>query len=181
MKKLVALVSLLIVVSAVLFIINQTAQVVMLAGTISPLLAKFVLYALLAFYTLALLVPLVLLLRLPKSVVPPQDEHTPEFDAYLRCLGGRLAKNPHLRTTGRALSSRAGIEEAIAMLNAIAKTRLLFPARSPVLLAQRFQVLLACVHIQCSEPWGRSSSTLDARRATLTFSNDPTDILSVTF
>ena len=94
MKKLVAQMGLLVVVGAVLFLINQTAQVVMLAGTISPLLAKFVLSSLLAFYTLALLVPLVLLLRLPKSVVPPQDEHTPEYDAYLRFLGARLAPPP---------------------------------------------------------------------------------------
>lgn len=122
MKKLVALVSLLMVVGVVLFIINQTAQVVMLAGTISPLLAKLVLYALLALYTLALLVPSVLLLRLPKSVVPPQDEHTPEYDAYLRCLGARLAKNPHLRTTGAALDNRAGIEEALTVLDATANT-----------------------------------------------------------
>jgi hypothetical protein len=104
----------------VLFIINQTAQVVMLAGTISPLLAKVVLYALLGLYTLALLVPLVLLWRLPKSVVPPQAEHTPEYEAFLRCLSTRLAKNPHLMTTGVALDNRAGIEKALTLLDATA-------------------------------------------------------------
>lgn len=99
----------------VLFVINQTAQVVSLASTISPFLGSVVLWLLLALYGLILLIPLVLFLRLPKPLRPPVSEEGDEARSFLEALKKRLAANPNLG--GRELRDRAQIQEAIALLD----------------------------------------------------------------
>jgi len=115
--KLVILGSLLVLVCSTIFVVNQTAQVVSLATTISPALGRVVLCALLAVYAVAVLVPAALLIRLPKPMIPPADEQSPQYQTYLRRLGARLAGNPYLIGAG-SLSDRASIESALKVLDA---------------------------------------------------------------
>ena len=117
LRKLVIFGSLLVLVCFATFVINQAAQVVSLANTISPALGRIVLCALLTVYTAAVLVPGVLLIRLPKPMIPPADEQSPQYQTYLRRLGGRLACNLHLIGAG-ALNDRASIESALRVLDA---------------------------------------------------------------
>ena len=115
-----------ILVCSAVFVINQTAQVVALANTVSPTFGQFVLVGLLIVYALVVLVPIVLFARLPKAIRPPADDHSPEFQVYLKQLGARLALNRHLAGTGAKLDGRAGIEAALKTLdtkaNEIVKT-----------------------------------------------------------
>jgi hypothetical protein len=97
-------------------VINQTAQVVQLASTVHPTLGTATLGTLLAAYTGALVVPLALYLRLPKPLLPPESTDTPEYDAYLDALRGRLAGSPHL--AGVDLTGRVGIQSALQVLDA---------------------------------------------------------------
>jgi Domain of unknown function (DUF697) len=113
-KKIILLASLLILLFFVLFVINQTAQVVQLADKVSSLFGRVVFWALLLIYTVLLLIPVLLFLRLPSPLIPPKDENTPEFDAYLRALKKRLAHNSYLK--GHELSTRGDIEAALAIL-----------------------------------------------------------------
>jgi hypothetical protein len=101
----------------VIFIINQTAQVVSLASAISPILARIVLGVLLTIYALVILASVVLFIRLPKPMAPPADEQSSEYQAYLRRLGARLSTHPDLIGTG-ALIDRDGIESALKVLDA---------------------------------------------------------------
>jgi hypothetical protein len=117
LRKLVIFGSLLVLVCSTIFVINQTAQVVSLANTISPALGRIVLCALLAVYAAAVLVPVALLIRLPKPMIPPADEQSPQYQTYLLRLGARLAGNPHLIGAG-SLSDRASIESALKVLDA---------------------------------------------------------------
>jgi hypothetical protein len=115
LKTIILFVSILILLLFILFVINQTAQVLQLADRVSPSFGHFVFWALLICYALLLSIPIFLFLRLPKSLTPPKNEEDPKFDVYLSSLRKRLDSNPHL--TGLPLSSRQQIEEALALLS----------------------------------------------------------------
>ena len=120
LRRVVALGSLFVLVCSTIFVINQTAQVVLLANTISPVLARIVLVGLLAVYAVAILVSVTLFIRLPKPIPPPTNEQSPEYQTYLRRLGKRLASHPDLICAG-ALDDRASIESALKVLDAKAE------------------------------------------------------------
>ncbi len=110
------LLSALILVAFVVFLVNQTAQIVALASQLHPVMGEVVFWALLLFYAICLLVPVVLYFRLPKALVPPESEESPHFEAHLAALRKRLDANPSLE--GMSLSSRLEIERALGVLDA---------------------------------------------------------------
>jgi hypothetical protein len=114
LKKVALFTSILILLLFILFVINQTAQVVQLAEKVTPSFGNFVFWALLVVYAVLILVPVFLFLKLPKSLTPPMSEHAPEFSGYLTALKKRLASNLHLK--GLELSSRQNVEEALSIL-----------------------------------------------------------------
>ena len=95
----------------VLFVINQTAQLVELASHLSPILATGLLWFLIALYAVLLIAMALFFLRLPKPLSPPQNEAEPRFSRYLEALRKRLSANPRL--AGYELSSRSGMEKAL--------------------------------------------------------------------
>ena len=107
--------SLFLVAAFAVFLVNQTVQVVGLADRLHPVLGTGVLWALLLLYAVCALVPLVMVLRLPKPLRPPASETSPDFATHLRALGLRLQGNPLVG--GRALSSREDIEAALRILD----------------------------------------------------------------
>ena len=114
LKKIALFTSILILFLFILFVINQTAQVVQLADKAGPSFGIFVFWALLIIYAILILIPVFLFFRLPKSLMPPKSEDAPEFDAYLAVLKKRLASNPHLK--GLEFSNRQQIDEALSIL-----------------------------------------------------------------
>jgi len=114
LKKIVLFASVLILLFFILFVINQTAQVVQLAEKVAPSFGNFVFWGLLIIYAVLILVPVILFLSLPRSLPPPKSEDAPEFSAYLATLKKRLASNSHLK--GRELSNRQQVEEALSIL-----------------------------------------------------------------
>ncbi len=114
LKKIVVFASVLIICFFVLFVINQTAQVVQLAEKVSPSFGNFVFWALLLVYAILLFIPVFLFLSLPRSLTPPKSEDSPEFNAYLAALKKRLVSNSNLN--GLELSSRQHVEEALSIL-----------------------------------------------------------------
>jgi len=114
LKKIVLLASVLIILFFVLFLINQTAQVVQLSEKVSSSFGNLVFWGLLIIYAVLILVPVFLFLSLPRSLTPPKSEDAPEFSAYLAALKKRLASNSHLK--GLELSSRQHVEEALSIL-----------------------------------------------------------------
>jgi len=113
--KLALFLAVLIVAAFVVFLVNQTAQVVQLAERVHPVFADALLWFLIFLFTICAAVPIVLFLRLPKPIKPPQSEDAPEFEAHLEALRRRLRANP---TVGSLpLESRANIEEALTVLD----------------------------------------------------------------
>ncbi len=95
----------------VLFVINQTAQVVELASRLSMVLGTIILWFLTGLYAVFVIATIVFYLRLPKPLNPPESETEPQFSMYLEALRKRLAANPRLK--GYDLSGRTGIEKAL--------------------------------------------------------------------
>lgn len=114
LKKMALVSGLAVLFFFLLFIINQTAQVVQLAHTLDPLLARIVFWGLLILYALLVSVPVFLFLRLPRPLRPPQKEDSPEFEVYLKALKKRLVANPLLKDL--QISNRQEIEKALAVL-----------------------------------------------------------------
>src|SRR3972149_6595782 len=86
LKKVFLFTSSLILLLFILFVINQTAQVVQLAEKVTPSLGNLVFWGLLIIYAVFILVPVFLFLSLPKSLTPPKSEDAPEFHSYLAAL-----------------------------------------------------------------------------------------------
>lgn len=103
-------------VSFAVIVVNQTAQLVELAGRLHPVAGQAVFWGLLAFYAACIFVPLGMWLRLPRSLVPPVSAEGPEFEKYLAGLRARLQANPRLETTG--LDTREQMEAALRQLDA---------------------------------------------------------------
>ena len=116
LKRLCIAVSIPVLTLFVLFVINQTIQVVDFTSRISPMLATMVLWGLIAIYAGVIIVPVAILLRLPRHLRPPRSEESEDFPAYLEALKRRLRCNPQLN--GTALSERSDIEQALASLGA---------------------------------------------------------------
>ena len=115
LKKITILVSLLALTLFVLFVVNQTAQVVQLATRVSTGFGTLVFWALIVLYGVLILVPVILFLRLPRSLTPPKSEDAPEFSVYLDGLKKRLASHGLLK--GMDLSGREQVESALAVLD----------------------------------------------------------------
>ena len=116
-KSVFFLLSLLILVWSIVFVINQTYQVVQLAEiAFGKEASQVVLWGLLAIYAVLILVPVVLFVRLPRALVPPRDEASPAFKKHLSRLRTRLKTNR--RIEGFALETREDIEKALKALDA---------------------------------------------------------------
>ena len=106
------------VVSFAVIVVNQTAQLVELAGRLHPVAGQALFWGLLAFYAACLLVPLAMWLRMPRSLMPPASAEGPAFDKYLAGLRARLYANPRLDVA--RLKTRDEIEAALRQLDAAA-------------------------------------------------------------
>ena len=105
-----------LVLGFLLLMVNQTADFVDLVSTgWSPEAGRITLWVLIGAWVLLLIVPAVLLLRLPEPLVPPLVDEGPEFEAYLNGLRRRLEGNPRL--VGLPLGSREEIETALSSLS----------------------------------------------------------------
>src|SRR5512141_905560 len=89
-----ALLGLLLLAGFVVFLISQTAQVVALADRVHPALGQVVLWGLLGLYAVCVVVPVLLLLRLPAPLAPPSTDAGPAFERHLGALTDRLRRNP---------------------------------------------------------------------------------------
>jgi hypothetical protein len=119
-KRIVMVVALFFTVLLVIFVINQTNQLVNFAAGISPALGQVVLYLLLAIYAAVIIMPLVAIYSKPPALLPPEDVESDEYKYYLRKLAARLAKNPHLGKAAVSPEQPEEIETALKKLDGVA-------------------------------------------------------------
>ena len=121
MTRVVSFAALVVVVGFIVFVVNQTAQIVALARTLSPAFGQVVLVALLSVYALIVAAAVVMFVRLPRPLRPPSDATSPEYESYLKRLGARLTANPHLARDRHPLRDRASIDAALDILRTKAR------------------------------------------------------------
>lgn len=86
--------SVLTLVFFVLFLVNQTYQVVKLAETLNPFFGQVVLYTLLFIYFVCLLLPTLMILRLPKTLtIPTSGEGSIKYNIYIKKIRERYSRN----------------------------------------------------------------------------------------
>ncbi len=123
-KKIIFLSAIFLTILFIMFVINQTSQLVLLAGTVSPLLGQVVLIALLLLYTAVIIIPLISLFSRPAALIPPAEADSQAYEVYLQKLLTRLKKNPHLNELTITKSDRTTLEIAQKKLNSIADEKI---------------------------------------------------------
>lgn len=108
----------------VIFVINQTNQVVALATAFSPLLGQVVLYALLAVYFAVILLPILFFLFMSPPLTPPTSQQDPRYPHFLRHLCIRLRRNPLTKKMHVDPADLRSIEAALQVLDQAATTRI---------------------------------------------------------
>jgi len=119
-KRVLIMVALFLTVLMVIFVINQTNQLVSFAAGISPLLGQVALYLLLTIYAAVIIIPLVAIYSKPAALLPPENMESEAYRAYLKKLAARLAKNPHLEKVAVDPEQPKEIEVALKKLDGIA-------------------------------------------------------------
>jgi hypothetical protein len=114
-RTIALLLAMFIIVVFVLFVFNQTMQVVQSARAVHPALGDAVLWGLVFTYCMLLITPLVLWFRLPKRKAPPAVAEGPEYDRFLADFKKRLSRNARLR--GVPLATTGDLATALQMLD----------------------------------------------------------------
>ncbi len=117
LKRLIFLTTLFLTILFVIFIINQTNQLVMLASGIHESLGRAVLLSLLALYIALLAIPLAALFSQPSTLIPPEDQEGEQYLIYIRRLTKRLQKNPTLKEMEIRSEDLSTVRDAITILN----------------------------------------------------------------
>ena len=120
-KYIFVLISLLILVAGTVMVVNQTNQFVQFATQFDERLGRLVFWGLITLYAVLIITPIVLFFRLPKALIPPDDETSPAFEKHLSLWKARLKTNPHMRDSGLVLETREDVEKAIEVLDARAE------------------------------------------------------------
>jgi hypothetical protein len=105
----------LLLLSLTVVVVNQVAQLYLLAAAFHPVAGQIVLFGLILAFVILAVTPVVMFIRLPPPLRPPASETDPSFPAHLQALRGRLKGNPVLK--GMPLRTRADIEGALLRLD----------------------------------------------------------------
>jgi predicted DNA binding protein len=117
LKRLVFLAALFLTILFVVFIINQTSQLVMLASGIHETLGNIVLFFLIALYIVLLAIPLAALISRPSALIPPEDQEGEQYLLYIRRLVKRLQNNPALSEMVIKADDLTTVSDAVTVLN----------------------------------------------------------------
>ncbi len=115
LRRIVVFVVLFLAIGFAAIVVNQTLQLAEFAGRIHPTLETAVFWGLIGIYVACLSVPVLLYIRLPGALRPPEADEGPDFERHLQRLKKRLRDIPAI--ADRPLESRREIEQAIDSLD----------------------------------------------------------------
>lgn len=119
-KKVIFIAAFFLTILFVIFVINQTSQLVSLASGIHHFLGQVTLFSLLALYAAVIVIPLVVLISRPTALVPPSVDDEVSYKVYLNKLAERLKRNTYLKEVEINPDNVGTIEEAHKKLNDLA-------------------------------------------------------------
>lgn len=115
LKKIVLLLAAFLLIVFVIFVFNQSAQIVQSARSVNAIFGNAVMWGLIFIYCIVLITPLVLWFRMPKRMLPPEVTEGPEHERFMTDFKARLARNPRVR--GMRLDSTADLGAALQILD----------------------------------------------------------------
>lgn len=110
-----------ILVGAAIVVLNQAVQLVELADRFHSTAGDIVFWSLATLAVFCAGVPLVMLLTMPATLIPPDETEGPEFDRHVRRLQKRLGRNPNVKAKP---TNPGEIEAALAELDVLADGRI---------------------------------------------------------
>jgi hypothetical protein len=128
MKRLLIVMSGLVMLWVGVFVIRETAEIVSLAAIVHPLLGKTVLALLFPIYGVGLGLPVVLYCRLPPPLRWPADGSDEAITRYQQRLAERLSQNPVLKEASVQATDPTSLEQASRVLSEHRRTS---PRRPP--------------------------------------------------
>lgn len=114
-KKITLLCALFIIIVFVVFVFNQTVQIVQSARAVNELFGNGVLWGLVFTYCLLVITPFVLWFRMPKRLAPPTVAEGAEYERFMADFRKRLSRNSRLR--GIALNTPADVNTSLQLLD----------------------------------------------------------------
>jgi len=99
----------------VVFVFNQTMQIIQSARVVNPTLGDGVMWGLICLYCVLLVTPVVLWFKVPKRVSPPDTSEGAEFERFMTGFRKRLSRNERLR--GVPLTTQEHVHAAIRSLD----------------------------------------------------------------
>lgn len=105
-KKLIGTVTALFLVFIVVIFVNQAAQLVGLAASVSPIVGKILLFFFLLLAVFIIIGSVLMLIRLEKPLAIPDVADADAYAQYLVKLRKRLEKNSYLKSIGYAWNSK---------------------------------------------------------------------------
>jgi len=115
LKKIVILLAAFLIVVFVVFVFNQTMQIVQSARAVNLTLGDGVMWALIFIYVGLLVTPFILWFRLPKRILPPAETEGDAYEAFVAQFRRQLSRHPRL--SGMALESISDLENALQILD----------------------------------------------------------------
>lgn len=107
--------ALVILAAFLIFLTAQLAEVVRLLYGVNETLGRIAFFLAMGLGLALVLIPAVSFLRLPKPIIPPQEESGPLYERHLARVRKRLAGNPYLKKT--TLGTFSDLEVAVAKLH----------------------------------------------------------------
>jgi hypothetical protein len=111
--------SIFILITFAIFVFNQSVEIIKFASSLHPVAGTSVAWVLAVIYLILLLLPVYLYLRLPKTLIPPEQINSEAYTLFLEKLAKRLKSNVNLKN--REIQSRQDIENALKILDAKAR------------------------------------------------------------
>lgn len=116
-KTLAIFISIAVLLAFILFVVNQVAAVYANLSTLNPVLGNLVLGILLLVFTVVLVTPVVIYLKLPKPIdLPDEEDDEDDKVKYYQQLAKRLKRNKHLAGHDLDLNDKDGLEKALGIL-----------------------------------------------------------------
>ena len=114
-RRIVLLISSFLTLIFMLFVFNQTMQIVQSARAVNPTFGDGVMWGLVFLYCVLLVTPVVLWFKVPKRISPPDTSEGPEFERFMADFRKRLSRNARLR--GAPLATQEHVHAAICSLD----------------------------------------------------------------
>lgn len=98
-QLILTLLAILLSVSMIVVIVNQTIQFSQFMGRFNPILDDITFWVLIIFYATFTIIPIYMFIKLPQRLEVPENENSEEYEKYIEALSKKLSKNRSVQSS----------------------------------------------------------------------------------